>query len=127
MEYSASAWFDDHTGAPVEAKKLREFAVALFKSKTVLPRDAAAELFQRLSCISGNEISCSPTSVILILLQGLLENPPSFQIGVGAQRFRQARDEILNNRAVVSNLIEWRRENPNEPPSQTIEPGPEIC
>jgi hypothetical protein len=43
MEHSARGWLDDHSGAPVETK-LREFAVALFKSKTVLPEMLRREL-----------------------------------------------------------------------------------
>ena len=85
VEHSASAWFDDHTGAPVEAK-LRKFSVALFKSKTVLPEMLRCELFQRLLAYWARNFTFTDIGD-LYLLQGLLQKLPT-QIDLGAQRFR---------------------------------------
>lgn len=64
------------------------------------------ELFQRRFAYGARNFTFTDVSD-LYLLQGLLQKLPT-QIDVGAQRFRQARDEVLDNRAIVPNLIERR-------------------
>jgi hypothetical protein len=104
-EQTASGWFDDPTGAPVEAN-LRELAVALFKSKTVLLEMLRRDLFQCCFAYRARHFTLADVSD-LYALQRLLQKLPT-QIDVGVLRFRQAREEVLDNRAIVSNLFERR-------------------
>ena len=59
-----------------------------------------------LFCISGTTLHARRRKRSYAL-QRLLQKPPT-QIDVGVLRFRQAREEVLDNRAIVSNLFERR-------------------
>jgi|HubBroStandDraft_6_1064221.scaffolds.fasta_scaffold66442_5 hypothetical protein len=59
-----------------------------------------------LFCISGTTLHARRRKRSYAL-QRLLQKLPT-QIDVGVLRFRQAREEVLDNRAIVSNLFERR-------------------